>query len=209
MLLDLHTHHEPPQPEGIVAVRFTGQPVDLIKFQAYSIGYHPWDTSQEVSEDVLSRLAELAARDEVVAVGEAGVDLSGNGGAMFRQLSLFKWHVDLSERLRKPLVIHDVKAHDIITGLHRDLKPKQNWAIHGFRGKPQLAEMMLKAGMYLSFGNLFNPLTLQIMPEDRILAETDDAAVDINEVIDKISAVRDKDMKETIAINTRRFLEKN
>lgn len=189
-----------------MAIRFTGEEPALIPTQAYSIGYHPWDTAREVPEDVLSRIEKIAGRKEIVAIGEAGVDLSGNGGPMFRQLALFKWHAELSERLRKPLVIHDVKAHDIMTGLHRDLQPSQAWAIHGFRGKPELADMMLRAGFYLSFGPLFNILTVQRIPEDRILAETDDSEYTIREVIEKISLARDKDMTEIIAANTERFL---
>lgn len=206
-ILDLHTHHGVPQPEGIAAIRFEGKETALDRNQLYSIGVHPWDSIRDLSETDWKLLEQMAMRPEIAAIGEAGVDLAGKGAALFKQLNLFKRQVELSERLGKPLVIHDVKAHDIMVGLRRDLKPAQNWAIHGFRGKPEVAAMLLRAGCYISFGEQFNRATLLSMPEDKILAETDDAPVDIERVISMISEVRDKDMTDVIAENTLKFLE--
>lgn len=206
-ILDIHTHHAVPQPEGVVSLRFNGETYILTRSQAYSIGIHPWDSRTEFQEKDWELMMELAARPEIVAIGEAGVDLAGKGGALFRQLNIFKRQIELSEELQKPLIIHDVKAHDIIIGLRRDLKPKQNWVIHGLRGKKEVAQMLLKAGCYVSYGEQFNRDALLSTPEELILAETDESALDINEIIDKISLTMDKDMKEVIAENTRRFLE--
>ena len=121
---------------------------------------------------------------------------------------MFKRHVELSESLRKPLVIHDVKGHDIIAGARRDLAPTQPWVIHGFRRKPEVAEMLLRAGCYLSFGEQFNADTLRATPEDRILAETDESPLDITEVIASLSAAYGKDLTPTIAENTMKILSK-
>lgn len=125
---------------------------------------------------------------------------------MFRQLLVFKRHVEISESVRKPIVIHDVKGHDVIVGARRDLAPTQNWAIHGFRRKREVAAMLLRAGCWLSFGAEFNPDALRATPEDRILAETDETPVTIEEVITRLSAAYGKDLTETIAANTRNFL---
>lgn len=206
-ILDIHTHHEAPQPEGIVALR-VGTGIRIDTHQRYSAGIHPWDTVAEPGEELWQELESLASRPEIVAIGETGIDLTPHGGPMFRQLQIFKRHCELSERLRKPIVIHDVKGHDIVVGARRDLRPTQNWAIHGFRGKPEVAGMLLRAGCWLSFGAQFNPDTLRVMPEEYILAETDESPVSIEEVIARISNVRGKEMSAAIASNTQRFLEK-
>lgn len=209
-ILDIHTHHPVPQPQGVESICMHADTKGLAfaPSQRYSIGIHPWDTTAEISEEEWAELERMAAMPEVAAIGECGIDLTPHGGPLFRQILVFKRHVELSERLRKPLVIHDVKGHDIIAGARRDLNPKQNWAIHGFRRKPEVAAMLLRAGCYLSFGPEFNPDTLRTTPEDRILAETDEAPVSIEEVIARLSAAYGKDLTPVIAANTRNFLNK-
>lgn len=206
--LDIHTHHPAPQPEAILAlmIKKGEDKFKLHKNQQYSIGIHPWDTEDETEEREWDLLEELARRPEIVAIGETGLDLTPKGGPLFRQLQVFKRHVDLSEALGKPLIVHNVKSHDIIAGARRDMKPTQPWAIHGFRKKPEVAEMLLRAGCWLSFGEEFNPEALLFTPEDRILAETDNSNLSIEEIIARLSATRGKDLTEIIAANTERFL---
>lgn len=206
-ILDIHTHHSVPQPEGVVSlrVRKEGESYLLEPHQAYSVGIHPWDTVADEIESRFSLLETLASQPGVVAIGEAGIDLNV-GGPLFRQLQIFREHVELSEELQKPLIIHNVKGHDIIIGAHRDLRPSQKWAIHGFRQKPEVAQMFIRAGFYLSFGAEFNPETLAAMPRERILAETDDSELSIQEVIKKLSEVRGEEMLPLIKENTRIFL---
>lgn len=205
-LLDLHTHHEAPQPEGIIAIRFHGEKPDLWDGQAYSIGVHPWDTHEEITEEEWSLFEDIAGLPQIKAIGECGIDMSGKGGPAFRQLNIFKRQIEIAEKLRKPVVVHDVKAHDMIVGLRRDLKSRMNWAIHGFRGKPQVADMLLRAGCYLSVGIKFSSEALRQIPADRLLAETDEAPVDITEVISLISDVRGSDMRDVVAKNLQTFL---
>ncbi len=207
-ILDIHTHHEAPQPNGVVAFRIGGgfEAPALLKEQLYSTGVHPWDTLNVIFEEEWKELETLVAKPQIVAIGECGIDLTPHGGPLFRQLQTFKRQVEISEKAGKPLVIHDVKGHDILAGARRDLKPKQNWAIHGFRRKPEVAAMLLRAGCYLSFGAEFNPDTLRSTPEDRILAETDESTLSIRDVIARLSEAYGKDLTPVIAVNSRRFL---
>lgn len=207
MILDIHTHHPAPQPYGVVSVRFGADIPDLMPGQLYSIGLHPWDTGLELTADVWQTLEAVASSPQIVAIGESGIDIAAKGAPLFRQLNIFRRHIEMSESLKKPLIIHNVKAHDMIVGLHKELKPSQNWAIHGFRGKPQVATMLLRAGLYLSFGERFNPESLRCMPLDRILAETDESQLDINMIMARISEARGEDISDAIAANSRAFLE--
>lgn len=207
MLLDIHTHHPYPQPEALISLRLQPSTEEIPAIegdQLYSIGIHPWDLEKEYSSDIWERLEEIGSMPNIRAIGECGIDTK-IAVPMFKQLNVFRRHVEISERLGKPLIIHDVKADDIICGLRRDLKPTQPWAIHGYRGKPGGAAQLLKAGCYLSFGKEYNPETLRSVPADRLLAETDEADPDIREIIKRLSDTRNEDLTDTIKANSEIF----
>ncbi len=206
-IIDIHTHHPAPQPQGIISIRLCHQDcvhTDLIAGQAYSAGIHPWDIPLDDIENTRGILCRSAKLPEVVAIGECGVDLH-RGGPMFRQLQVFKMHIELSEQLKKPVIVHDVKGDDIICGLRRELKPAQPWCIHGFRGKPAAAAALLRSGCYISFGEKFNAGTLISMPEDRILAETDESDLAIEKIISRLSEIKGFDLTQTIKDNSKKF----
>lgn len=212
-ILDIHRHLKAGEeqvlhPEAVIGICIGRDRFEPVEEQLYSAGIHPWHAVNAEAPDTLwEELEEIAVRPDVVAIGECGVDLGPQGGPLYKQLLLFKRHVELSERLGKPIVIHDVKAHDIIAGARRDLKPRQNWAIHGFRRNAATAQMLLRAGCYISFGPEFNEEAVRAVPADRILAETDESDVEIKTVIARISAARGEEMEETLRRNAASFLD--
>lgn len=205
MILDIHTHKPAPQPEGVISLRIRAgeesQPA-LAEGQLYSAGIHPWDSAEG---DAFETVEALCSLPQVAAVGESGVDIL-RGGPMFMQLNLFRRHIELSERIGKPIVVHCVKADDIICGLRRDLRPAMPWAIHGYRGKPTAAAQLVKSGCNISFGEHFNIDTLRAVPEERILAETDESELSIEAIISRLSEAAGRDLRPAIAANTLRFL---
>lgn len=203
MILDIHTHKRAPYPEGLVNADFNDFKPE--EGQYYSVGIHPWDTSAVITSEMFETLEKTVAHRAVLALGECGIDTL-KGGPMFRQLQVFRNQVEISERVGKPLILHAVKATDIIMGLKRDLHPSQQWIIHGFRGKPQTAEMLLKAGIILSFGPKFNIDTVAIIPPGSILAETDDSIQTIEEVIAGLSVAANRDLTPEITDATSRVL---
>lgn len=204
MILDIHSHREAPYPEGVISLRDLNTP--LMERQLYSAGIHPWDTGEEPSEATFNRLEATARQPQVVMIGECGVD-PAKGGPMYRQLQILKRQIDLSERLKKPLILHCVKSADVIMGLKRDLNPAQPWIIHGFRGKPQQASQLTDKGIYLSFGEKFNPDTVLAMPDDRILAETDESILTITEIIGALSEAANRDLTDVITGNVSGLLD--
>lgn len=173
MIRDVHTHN-PDARDAIINVEpgFTAYRPDAL----YSIGIHPWNTPLATPQ-LLATLATEALRPQIVAIGEAGLDRL-QGGPLDRQIQLFESQVAISERLEKPLIVHCVRAWSELLALHRKLRPRQPWVIHGFRGKPELARQLLDSGLYISLGERYNPATLAIIPHDRLLRETDDSGKD-------------------------------
>ena len=99
---------------------------------------------------------------------------------MGMQIELFEEQVRLAEELRKPFVIHCVRAWGELLDVHKRLRPTEPWIVHGFRGKAPLAEQLLRAGLSLSFGRLHNADALKEAWEaHRLFIETDDCPIDI------------------------------
>ncbi|MDE6648372.1 MAG: TatD family hydrolase [Muribaculaceae bacterium] len=212
MILDCHTHRNPPAQEAIISTSPIGFRAQ--GSQMWSVGLHPWDLdlfcsdNLRIKDEIWVELVAAAASPTVAAVGECGIDLT-HGGILATQMLAFRKQALLAERLRKPLIIHAVKAHDIITGIKKDLQPEQPWIIHGFRNKPTIAEIYLKAGCWLSFGEKFSPEALDITPPDRILAETDESDLPIDKIISRLEESVQKNLRELIKSNGKIFYNHN
>lgn len=201
--LDIHTHHPAPRPEAVVSV--SPEQFSPVAEQLYSIGVHPWNADTAYTGTDWGEFKRLASNPQIAAIGECGIDKL-KGGVMFKQLLVMQKQIDISEELKKPLIIHDVKAHDVIVGLKRDLNPTQKWVVHGFRGKPTVAKMLTDAGIYLAFGEKFNPDTPKTVPHHLILAETDESELSIMEIISNLSENLGFNALALIADNTDFFL---
>ena len=141
----------------------------------------------------------------MLAVGEAGLDKNSEASLSF-QLEVFVHHVVLSERVGKPMVIHLVKALDELLRLKRELRPVQPWIIHGFRGKPALAETLIRHGFYLSFGEKYQEETLKQIPGDRLFLETDESDMPIEVCYKRAALLRgcsEKELFESVSRNVR------
>lgn len=139
----------------------------------YSVGVHPWRADEA---DRLWPLVESAASlPRVVAIGECGLDAL-RGPSLEQQREVFLRHVALSENTAKPLIIHAVRTWPQLIELRRQLKPTQEWIIHGFRGKATLAAELLRHGFSLSFGERYNPEAFALTPPERRYRETDSSA---------------------------------
>lgn len=164
---DIHTHVA-SGADCVVSLPF-GADVPAVGW--FSVGIHPWDTGRCTPADI-DRVKRQAALENVVAVGECGLD-SLRGAPLSVQEEVFREHVRISESAGKPLIIHSVRTLQRIIELRRELRPAQRWIIHGFRGKPQLAKSLLDAGIDLSFGGRYNPESFALTPPERRFRETD------------------------------------
>ncbi len=214
MILDIHTHHAAPQESGVIAyspAEFEAVRDSLPDGQFCSVGIHPWSLSDHApTEADYEALRRAASHPAVVAIGECGIDLL-KGGPLYEQILVLKRHIALSEELQKPLILHCVRAHDHIIAARKDTAPTQPWAIHGFRGKPSIARMLLDTGCLLSLGVQFNAETAAMIPPGSLLTETDEAPVAIEQVIASVAAARATNpltLQEQIAAASRRFLRR-
>lgn len=176
-IADTHSHHL--KPDAIVDIN--GNNI-LPQGFVGSAGIHPWHTSEKIDWD---NLKLLISASHIVAIGECGLD-SLHGADITTQKQIFERHIELSEALGKPLIIHCVRAHQILLEMHHNIKPSQEWILHGFRLRPSIAASLLNEGINLSFGEHFNAKSVTITPAERLFLETDESNLEIEEIAQKI-----------------------
>ena len=206
-IIDFHTH----RTDAVAAListdprRFDPQPG-----RWYSVGFHPWDTDQALGDDEFALLEQCAMHPQVLAIGETGMD-NLRGGRLDVQATVLERHLRLAGQLGKPVVIHSVRTASQIVEVRRKAGlTAVPLAIHGMRGNANVARILLNAGCFLSFGPQFNPETVLATPLERLLIETDDSPVGIDEVARRVAHVLGltiEQVKTTAAGNARRLLK--
>lgn len=191
MLADIHSHKFPTTDNWVVynVPMVQAETVFSSNMKAYfSVGFHPW-LIDVFSPNQLEKLRTWVDDKRLVAIGECGFDK--NSKVPFeKQLEIFQKQIELSEEKNKPVIIHCVGYHNELLSLKKEWNPKQEWIVHGFRGKPQLAEQILKSGCNLSFGEYFNPESVQITPLERLFLETDESKMSIENIYERISIIK-------------------
>lgn len=197
---DIHTHQPSVRPEDIAIVNtiveagHSPESDEANNLEASlspnyrSVGIHPWYINNVHVQ--LAELEMLVFQPGVVAIGEAGLDKLAEPPLNIQE-EVFLAQIALSEETGKPLIIHCVKAWAEIIEIRKRLKPRLPWVIHGFRGNSDLARQLLRQGLYLSFGEHFNPDALRVAWPGSLFAETDDKTDDIRSVYRQIACALD------------------
>lgn len=194
VLLDVHSHQAVAAEDSRVVCS-----LDIAAWGArhgggwFSVGLHPWTLTDRWPEQ-LPALTAAATDEQVVLIGEAGLDRL-RGPSMELQIKAFVAVANLAEHTGKPLLIHCVRAFEEIMLLHRQRRPEVAWIIHGFNKSLPLAERLLAAGFYLSFGAALLPAKgpasfFHQLPAGRIFLESDMAAGRLWEIYTRAARLR-------------------
>ncbi|HID37148.1 MAG TPA: TatD family deoxyribonuclease, partial [Ghiorsea sp.] len=111
-------------------------------------GIHPWFCDLH-NEEHLEQLDDLL--NNAVAVGECGLDFSPNKPSKEQQMHWFEAQVTLAKKHQLPLIIHSVKANDVIASTLKK-QPTCRGVVHGFAGSLQQAQALIKLGYYIAIG---------------------------------------------------------
>ncbi len=215
-MIDFHTHQTPADTVTSVRSLLISEVEKITQHDLFTVGIHPWH-SENIDLDIqLPLLRDLIKKDNVIAIGEIGLD-KHQGAPIEKQIELFEKQVQIAEESQKPVIIHSVRAWLELAESRKRLKPNTPWAIHGFRGHVDLVKQLLNYGMYISFGpealNASDGLqeAIRAVPLDRIFIETDDADVSLKYLyttISKIKSVTFRDLDEQINYNFAEFFKK-
>ena len=95
--------------------------------------------------------------------------------------------------------------------LKKNHKPKFPWIVHGFNAKLEVAEMLIRQNIFLSFGKaLMYPLSnaaqvLARIPNDWFFFETDDSEYKIMEIYKAASEIRKMEIDNMKSIILQNF----
>ncbi|AFA40962.1 putative metallodependent hydrolase [Wigglesworthia glossinidia endosymbiont of Glossina morsitans morsitans (Yale colony)] len=143
-----------------------------------SFGIHPLYIEKSYDKKLLHN---FATRNDVVAIGESGLDYSKIGYNSEIQKKVFLDHIEISKIVKKPLIIHSRNAtHDMIKILSNVNCEISGCIMHCFTENIQIAKIFLDLGCYISFSGIVTFKNAKIIqdcaryvPDDRILIETD------------------------------------
>lgn len=107
-------------------------------------------------------------------IGEAGIDKKNSPASLELQIEVFREHVQLSQLLHKPLIIHCVKAFDELFAIRKESKATLPWILHGFRGGIEQWQQLSRAGIFVSIGQYYNTDLIHQIPLSALLLESDD-----------------------------------
>lgn len=143
-------------------------------------GVHPHD-AKLMSDNDLATIRELAGSENVVAIGEIGLDYAKEYSPRSVQVERFRDQLAISRELEMPVVIHDRDAHgDLLRVLKEDGVSKAGGIMHCYSGSLEMAADLSGMGFYISFPGVITfknakqlPKVAKGLPLDRILIETD------------------------------------
>ena len=145
-------------------------------------GIHPHEAEKELKNANISemeqKIIDFAKRKKCVAIGEIGLDYHYDFSPRELQKEIFELQLKLSKELDLPVIIHDREAHEDTMTLLKKYRPKG--VVHCFSGSVEMAQEVLKLGMYIGLGgavtfkNAKKPVAVAAVTDiSRILLETD------------------------------------
>lgn len=205
MLIDSHCHLDMLTPvkagEGVdtvlarardngvshflcVSVNFEDLPamLDVIEGRSNvfaSAGVHPSATPER--EPTQADIEAWAVRDNVIAVGETGLDYYYDTVPREVQQERFRCHVRAAVKLDKPLIVHTRDAReDTLQILREEGAAECGGVLHCFTESWEMASAAINIGFYISMSGIVtfrNADSLRDVarrvPLDRLLVETD------------------------------------
>ncbi len=146
-----------------------------------TVGTHPHNAHEELDIPV-AEIVRLAQHPRVVGIGEAGLDYFYDKAPREAQMQGFKNHIAAARETGLPLVIHTRDAEEDTARLLEAEMARGPFKalLHCFTSQQWLAERAVELGLYVSFSGILTYKTAQnlrdtakVLPEDRILVETD------------------------------------
>jgi len=142
-----------------------------------SAGVHPHD-AKDVSESFINDIYELMENENMIAIGEIGLDYFRNISEPETQKNVFRSQMKIAQDLDKPVIIHNRDSDKDLIKIIREF-PEVRGVAHCFSSNIEMAKAFLDTGYYISFsGNLtfknsHLPEVAKEIPLDKVLVETD------------------------------------
>lgn len=204
--VNAHTHR--PSRLGELGV-LNCLPEDNIPEDLFSVGMHPWYIEEERALEQFKLLKKKALIPNCLAIGECGFDRM-KGPPMDVQMYWIEQQATLAMELNKPIIIHCVKAFDVLAGWLKKTQLSVPCIIHGFRKKPEVLQQLLRFNCFFSFGRAgleqeTSIKSFQQLHSQQFLLETDDDAQDIEAIYQQAAQLRQLTLTDLKALQINNF----
>ena len=158
-----------------------------------ALGVHPsYINSDETA--YLDDLADLiSSHGSIIAVGETGLDSRAKDKDL--QEKIFIRQLDIASELSVPVIIHNVGSTGRIFEIIKDFK-QLRYIFHGYSGSKEVTRELLSFDSYFGIGRTVTydgakkiKGSLEIIPDERLLAETDDPFMNREDIINNLEKV--------------------
>jgi TatD DNase family protein len=142
-------------------------------------GVHPHEAGKARSGDLDAVRTLVTENDEVVAIGETGLDFHYDHSPRAVQEELFRAQLALGAETGLPVVVHAREADDRVAAALREMPSGTMGVLHCFTGGDAAFAEAMAAGWYVSFSGIasfgsFGAVDrLREVPLNRLLVETD------------------------------------
>jgi TatD DNase family protein len=215
--VNIHTHQIHDGANNInITDWFTSTTDKRKQLLHFSSGIHPWFIDEINFENQFEEVKKQANNLGCKAIGECGLDKLKGPELQF-QISIFERQIALAIQIEKPVIVHCVKAYDVLMAIIKKYKSKTVFIIHGFNQNEQLAKQLLKTGVYLSFGSaLLNDKSDRLREifaqtnNEQLFIENDDSMVSIEQIYKVAASIKKCElnvMKEIIFANYKKVFK--
>ncbi|MGI9292053.1 MAG: TatD family hydrolase [Gammaproteobacteria bacterium] len=163
-------------------------------------GIHPHHAT-ELDADTEALLRDLVNHDEVVAVGECGLDYFRNFSPVDAQRDAFRAQLRIAADCGKPVFLHQRDAHDDFVAILNEFLPDLSGGVaHCFTGGPAEMAEYLEMGFYIGVtgwicderrGHDLQE-AVKTLPMDRVMIETDAPYLMPRDLPEKLPARRNE-----------------
>ena len=147
-----------------------------------SYGIHPHESEFNSNINCSEILKKINLSKKIIGIGETGLDFYYNHSKKDKQESLFLEHIHAAQESDLPVIVHtrsaESKTLEILESEYKNKKFKI--LIHCFTGSKDFANKLLDLGSYISASGIVTfknsselANTFKLIPNDRILVETD------------------------------------
>lgn len=185
-IIDIHTHRANDALSIQILNVFAQDLFEVERDSPFSAGLHPWDIDLVNPEECIKTIERFAVQKNMLAIGECGLDrIISTDFAL--QERYFRQQIEIAEKIRKPLIIHCVRAYSDLMKFKKASKSDLPWIIHGYAGNLDITQSLIMHNFYFSAGERLlkdsrKHDVLRAIPPDRLFLETDDGDTSIAEI---------------------------
>ncbi|MEO0983756.1 MAG: TatD family hydrolase [Pseudomonadota bacterium] len=163
--------------DNLPAVKAIAAAHDNVWCSAGTHPHHAKDFTDLTTETLIG-----AIDDDVVGIGETGLDFHYGYSPEAEQKAAFSAHIEAAQESGLPLIIHSREADELMGDMLEQAYSKRPFTplLHCYTGGQRLADRALELGAYFSVSGILSfksakdvRAVIETVPLDRIILETD------------------------------------